>query len=115
MPFDFQFALVLVLVLVGGVFLFLARRRAPGRRYDTLVELHRASAVMLIGDADWTSLTKREKQVARRVAAGESNKQVAQALGISPQTVSAHLKNIYKKMNVQSRTQLAVRLRDIDD
>ena len=105
--------LIAVAILVLALFTY-ARRRARTWSHDA--HLYTADpALMVIGDADWGSLSDREKQVARRVAQGESNKQVAKALGISPQTVGAHLKSIYQKMNLQSRTQLAARLRDIGE
>jgi DNA-binding CsgD family transcriptional regulator len=54
-------------------------------------------------------LTPGELRVARLVAEGQSNKQVAAALFISPQTVEGHLKRIYPKLGVRSRAELAHR------
>ncbi len=49
-------------------------------------------------------LTDREMHVLRAAAAGQSNKQIAQALHISPQTVQVHLRNIFSKLSVNSRS-----------
>jgi DNA-binding CsgD family transcriptional regulator len=49
-------------------------------------------------------LTERELQIVKLVASGQSNKQVANQLHISEWTVSAHLRRIFIKLNVDSRT-----------
>jgi DNA-binding CsgD family transcriptional regulator len=55
------------------------------------------------------ALTASERQVARLVAEGRSNKEVAAALSITVRTVEAHLTRIYGKLGVRSRTELARR------
>ncbi|NGO48076.1 helix-turn-helix transcriptional regulator, partial [Streptomyces ureilyticus] len=60
--------------------------------------------------ADAAPLTAQELVVARRVAAGLTNRQVARELVISPKTVEFHLGRIYAKLGVASRTRLAVLL-----
>ena len=57
-------------------------------------------------------LTAREAEVLARVAAGASNREVAQALVISDKTVGRHLANIYLKTGVSSRTAAAAWARD---
>jgi len=52
-------------------------------------------------------LTPQELQVARLVAAGASNKQVAAQLVLSPRTIDFHLRNIFAKLGITSRMQLA--------
>jgi DNA-binding NarL/FixJ family response regulator len=54
-------------------------------------------------------LTQREKQVLALLVEGLSNKEIAQALGISARTVNFHLENVYGKLGVSSRTEAAVR------
>ncbi len=55
-------------------------------------------------------LTAAERRVAELVAEGLQTKQVAAALFVSPKTVEGHLTNIYAKLGVHSRTELARRL-----
>jgi ATP/maltotriose-dependent transcriptional regulator MalT len=54
-----------------------------------------------------TQLTPQELQVARYVAEGLSNKEVAAKLFLSPRTIDAHLRNVFAKLGLTSRTQLA--------
>jgi ATP/maltotriose-dependent transcriptional regulator MalT len=49
-------------------------------------------------------LTDREREVLSLVASGETNRQVATALGISEHTVARHLSNIFNKLGTTSRT-----------
>jgi DNA-binding NarL/FixJ family response regulator len=56
------------------------------------------------GSSSPGGLTKREIEILRRVAAGASNKQVAEQFCISEKTVGRHLANIYAKLSVSSRT-----------
>ena len=54
------------------------------------------------------SLTKREIEVLKDIAAGLLNKEIATNLGISERTVKNHISNIFKKIDVADRTQAAV-------
>ncbi|MGW1214448.1 LuxR C-terminal-related transcriptional regulator [Streptomyces sp. NPDC002499] len=54
-------------------------------------------------------LTPQEFQVAQAVARGATNKQAASALFLSPKTVEFHLGNVYRKLGVRNRTELAHR------
>jgi DNA-binding CsgD family transcriptional regulator len=57
-------------------------------------------------------LTGRELEIARMVAARRSNKAIGKALDISPRTVSTHLSNIFRKLDVDSRGELADYVRE---
>ena len=50
-------------------------------------------------------LSERELEILRLIAAGQSNKEIAQTLVIAPGTVKKHTNNIYGKLGVHSRTQ----------
>jgi DNA-binding NarL/FixJ family response regulator len=56
-------------------------------------------------------LTKRECQVAKAVADGLSNREIAARLSISERTVKARLTSVFQKLNVRDRVQLALLLR----
>ena len=52
-------------------------------------------------------LTRRQRQIARLVSQGLFNRQIAAQLRLSPATVAAHLRTIFTKLGVKSRTAVA--------
>lgn len=56
-------------------------------------------------------LTPREKEVAALLLEGKDAKRIAQELGISVHTANFHIKNLYKKLGVNNRSELFVRLK----
>jgi DNA-binding CsgD family transcriptional regulator len=59
-------------------------------------------------------LTARELEVARMVARRMSNKAIGKQLGMAPRTASTHLSNIYQKLGITSRGELADVVRGVD-
>jgi DNA-binding NarL/FixJ family response regulator len=55
-------------------------------------------------------LTPAERRVASLAAEGLANKEIAQTLVVTVNTVEYHLRNVYAKLGVRSRAQLASRL-----
>jgi two-component system, NarL family, nitrate/nitrite response regulator NarL len=55
-----------------------------------------------------SALTAREIQIAKAVAEGRGNREIAAQLGITEQTVKNHLTSIFQKVGVASRLQLAL-------
>ena len=60
-----------------------------------------------------SELTPRQRQVAMDVVEGLSNREIAEQLGIAEPTVKVHLGNIFKKLDVKSRFELAVKLQGL--
>ena len=53
------------------------------------------------------SLTPSERRVAEMAAEGGTNREIAQALFVTPKTVEVHLSSVYRKLEISSRRQLA--------
>jgi DNA-binding CsgD family transcriptional regulator len=81
----------------------LARRA----RLDLTPPAAAAAAADVPGPAEQLGLTRREAEVLALVAAGRSNRQIAQALFISPRTASVHVSNILAKLRVRTRVEAA--------
>lgn len=87
----------------GGVWVGwkLASRTAPGP-----FERNMAALASL-------GLTGQELRVLERLAAGQSNKEIARTLGLSPNTVKTHVANLFAKLEVRRRTQAVSKARDL--
>ncbi|MFZ4688504.1 MAG: response regulator transcription factor [Polymorphobacter sp.] len=79
---------------------------AGGQWFDRLAMSRALERVQALNGA--ATLTRRERDVARLVATGQRNRDIAGALGISEGTVKMHLHNVYSKLGLESRTQLAM-------
>lgn len=79
----------------------LARRSAPAsfQRND--------AAISTLG------ITPREQEVLALLAAGKSNKEIAQKLGVSPNTIKTQVASLYQKLEVQRRTQAVQKAREL--
>lgn len=93
-------------VLVNAI-----REGASGNSIWTREELRRVTGALstprLAADVE-VPLTQRESQVLRQLALGLTNKEIAQALEISYETVKEHVQHILRKVGVSDRTQAAV-------
>jgi DNA-binding CsgD family transcriptional regulator len=69
--------------------------------------VHRRTRPGLPGGAGVESLTAREREVADLVVDRKTNPQIADALFLSPKTVETHLRNVFHKLGVSSRVELA--------
>ncbi|WP_441221748.1 response regulator transcription factor [Phytohabitans sp. LJ34] len=58
-------------------------------------------------DSRWTCLTERERTVARLAGHALTNQQIANRLRISPHTVNFHMRQVFKKLAIDSRVSLA--------
>ena len=59
-------------------------------------------------------LTRAERDVAKRAAAGDGNHAIARARGASPRTVANQLAAVFAKLGVRSRAELSHRLSGLD-
>ncbi len=58
-------------------------------------------------------ISPREVQVLERLARGDSNQEIAEALFVSANTIKTHLKNLYAKLDVSRRTQAVGKAREL--
>ena len=58
-------------------------------------------------------LTGQEMKVLERLAAGQSNKEIARTLGVTPETIKTHVKRIFVKLSAESRAQAVVRAQSL--
>jgi DNA-binding CsgD family transcriptional regulator len=117
----------------------LARCLSASHRSEAVSELERAAAVFEEGGGAWrrgralealgrlgsagrraaaaalgpSSLTRREREVARLAAQGMSAKQISQTLFVGERTVETHLGNVYAKLGVRSKLQLVRRAAEL--
>jgi DNA-binding CsgD family transcriptional regulator len=73
----------------------------------TNAELRAAGAIRRDPIADPDELSPQEIRVARAVAEGATNKQVAATMYLSPKTIEFHLSRVYRKLGIHSRGELA--------
>jgi DNA-binding CsgD family transcriptional regulator len=83
------------------------RLTAPAWRNRARAELRAAGETTPHGEVADAGLTAQELQIARLAAEGRSNRQIAEALTLSPRTVGYHLYKVFPKLNITSRTQLS--------
>jgi ATP/maltotriose-dependent transcriptional regulator MalT len=87
-----------------------ARRRAEATRLTEEVRARGIAALTLAGPAGrdpWYPLSAREFEVARLVAEGLTNRQIAERLVLAPKTISAHVEHILTKLGAARRAEIA--------
>jgi DNA-binding NarL/FixJ family response regulator len=89
----------------------LAQRLGAGALIAQVADLTRRAGSGT--DPDDPGLTSRELEVLRLVAAGQSNREIAAALVISPKTASVHVSNILAKLGAATRTEAAVKAHEL--
>ena len=103
------FSFEIYLALVGVAFLALgawtARKLTP-RPAPASFEVNRA-AIRSLG------LTPRECEILKELASGQSNKELARLLEISPNTVKTHVARLYEKLEVRNRVEAIEKARQL--
>jgi DNA-binding NarL/FixJ family response regulator len=110
--------------LQAGATGYLLKRSSPDEILQSIVDVSRGGAPMSSNIArkvvqsfqtkpaaagDDANLTKREEEILGYVTRGFANKEIADALSISIETIRVHLKSIYEKLHVRSRTEAALK------
>lgn len=111
--------LALVQAGAGEAAAELARAAAAAQRMGgATVQKLAEQALRSLGVRTWrrstagAPLTEREQEVARLVADGATNREIARMLFLSPKTVERHVSNVLKKLGARNRAELASRLGD---
>ena len=90
---------------------YVSKSEEPQELLDTIAAVGNGKMVFpyldvkQINDNPLTDLTKREVEVLSSLAAGRTNKEIAQELSVSNNTVKFHVRNLYQKLNVKNRSQ----------
>ncbi|MBI1198780.1 MAG: response regulator [Phenylobacterium sp.] len=96
----------------GDVLLRAAEAVSGGTQWIDKDAMEQVIGLLAEPAAEPVALTPREADVVRCVARGRRNKEIARDLGISEGTVKMHLHNLYEKLSVSSRTELAILARE---
>ncbi len=99
--------------LLLGASAFIGKGIDPAELPAALLAAHRDEVADRIGRLEHrrastardTGLTERELEILRAVGEGKSNREIGKKLWLAEQTVKFHLTNIYRKLNVSSRTE----------
>lgn len=110
--------------LRAGASGYLLKRTKPGKLLEALEEVHGGGSPMSAEIArkvvqsfqemgpsqiETENLTKREEEILSLLSKGYKYKEIAESLFISKETVRSHLRNIYEKLHVRSRTEAVVK------
>jgi DNA-binding CsgD family transcriptional regulator len=80
---------------------------------DLLTQAIEQEALRLRAEAALARLTPREREVTRWVVLGRTNRQIAAALVVSPETVKTHIRHALEKLGVRSKAELRLRLSEM--
>lgn len=104
--FTTEIYIVLIAIAFTALGLWLGRALTPSPR----------GADFQLNEAALNSLgiTRREHAVLEQLAGGQSNKQIAAALHVSPNTVKTHIARLYEKLEVSQRVQAVQKAKDLE-
>jgi DNA-binding NarL/FixJ family response regulator len=96
----------LPIVLEGGIFAPAPPTQRDGR--PVRIALASAAAPLRSESEAVNGLTERQREVLRLLLEGQSNKEIARALGVLEGTIKVHLRTVMQRLGVRNRTQLAL-------
>lgn len=108
--------------ICAGAVGYLLKTTPPAQIVDAVREVNAGGAPMspsiarkVVGlmrrpAASAEALSERENEVLNRIVEGKTNKQIADELSVSTNTVAFHLKQIYKKLHVHSRAEVVAKV-----
>lgn len=103
--FSIEIYVVVIALAFTALGIWAGRRLTPTRR-ASIFERNEAALRSL-------GMTAREYTVLELVAKGQSNKQIARTLGISPNTIKTHMTNLFQKLNAARRIEAVQKARDL--
>jgi DNA-binding NarL/FixJ family response regulator len=110
--------------LVAGASGYVLKKTPPSELLEAITDLHNGGSPMSdriarkvvlafqqMGKSseETENLTQRESEILSYVAKGYHDKEIAEKLFLSSETVRTHLRNIYKKLHVRSRTEATLK------
>jgi DNA-binding NarL/FixJ family response regulator len=110
--------------IVAGASGYVLKKTPPSELLDAISDLHNGGSPMSdriarkvvqafqqMGKSsrETENLTQREYEILSYVAKGYQDKEIAEKFFLSSETVRTHLRNIYKKLNVRSRTEATLK------
>jgi LuxR family maltose regulon positive regulatory protein len=101
---------------LGHMYSAALKQLSTGRANKPMVYLQRLLSRQTDGPRDVPqkqALTERERSIIEFIAGGQSNKQIARTLGVTPETVKTHLKRIFVKLSAETRAQAVVRAQSL--
>lgn len=104
-----SFSIDIYVVLVGIAFTVLGVWVGRALTCQTVAEGFEFNQALMTS----LNITKRELGVLEELAAGHSNKQIAERLNVSPNTVKTHIANLYDKLEVGQRVQAVQKARSL--
>jgi DNA-binding NarL/FixJ family response regulator len=119
----FEDAPMIFEALKAGACGYLLKRTSPAKIADAIVQVRAGGSPMSLPVArqvvsffharppseDLSVLTEREHDVLDRLAAGERYQEIADRLGVSIHTIRAHVRKVYEKLHVHSRTEAVLK------
>ncbi|MEE2566555.1 response regulator transcription factor [Hyphobacterium marinum] len=107
--FTRQFAAEIYIVIIAAIF------AALGVWVGIRLTPRKPSEPFAVNEAALASLglTRRERSVLECLAAGQTYKEIARSLGVTPNTVKTHISNLFSKMGVERRGEAVNLARDL--